>query len=168
MAGVVDPALDYRTAILPRIVLGVGLAAFFVPNSLVAYSRLPKEKNNKASSLTQLFRNLGGSVGIAMATTFLARRSQVHQAFLTPHVSAYDPWGSAALQSLTDRLASAGLGAVEAAQRAEALLSATVSRQAALLSYRDAFWLLTVVGLLCVPLAFFIKPGQGTPPKGAH
>ena len=168
MGMVVEPGLDYRTAILPRIVLGVGLATFFVPNSLLAYSRLPKEKNNKASSLTQLFRNLGGSVGIATVTTFLARRTQFHQAMLVPHVSSYDPGTNAAQANLVDRLSSAGLGAAEAASRAEAMLYRTVTHQAELLAYRDAFWLMGALALVVVPLALLIKPGIGVPPKGAH
>ena len=168
MGTVVEPGLDYRTAILPRIVLGVGLAAFFVPNSLVAYSRLPKEKNNKASSLTQLFRNLGGSFGIATATTFIARRTQFHQTMLVPHVSNYDSGTNAAFASLVERLASAGLGAAEAASRAEAMLYRAVTRQAELLAYRDAFWLMGALVLFGVPLVLLIKPGLGAPPKGEH
>jgi DHA2 family multidrug resistance protein len=146
----------------------VGLAAFFVPNSLVAYSQLPKEKNNKASSLTQLFRNLGGSFGIATATTFIARRTQFHQTMLIPHVSNYDSGTNAAFESLLDRLSSAGLGAAEAASRAEAMLYRAVTRQAELLAYRDAFWLMGALALVGVPLALLIKPGFGAPPKGAH
>ena len=168
MCYMIEPGLDYRSAVLPRIVLGVGLAGIFVPNSLIAYSRLPKEKNNKASSLTQLFRNLGGSFGIATVTTLLARRQQYHQTVLAPHVSAYDPWGMASLQASIDRLTSAGLGISEATSRAQAMLYASVSHQAALLSYQDAFWLLGGMALLCVPLIFFVRPGAAKPPEGAH
>jgi len=57
----------------------VGIATLFVPVSQLAYSNLPKHKNNKASSLTNLFRNQGGSFGIAFVTTVLARRTQYHQ-----------------------------------------------------------------------------------------
>jgi hypothetical protein len=55
---------------------GLGIATLFVPVSQLAYSNLPKHKNNKASNLTNLFRNQGGSFGIAFVTTLLAPRTK--------------------------------------------------------------------------------------------
>src|SRR6202521_5466257 len=72
-------ATDYRHEAWARALQGLGIATLFVPVSQLAYSNLPKNKNNKASSLTNLFRNQGGSFGIAFVTTLLTRRSQYHQ-----------------------------------------------------------------------------------------
>src|SRR5262249_53571048 len=65
-----DPGSDYRSYALARALQGVGLGFFFVPVSSLAYSYLPLNKNNKASSILNLFRNLGGSFGVAFVTTF--------------------------------------------------------------------------------------------------
>src|SRR5207237_59443 len=72
-------ATNYGKEAWARAVQGFGIAFLFVPTSQLAYSYLPKNKNNKASSLTNLFRNQGGSFGIAFVTTVLARRAQYHQ-----------------------------------------------------------------------------------------
>jgi len=69
---------DYGKEALARAVQGFGLAFLFVPTSQLAYSYLPKNTNNKASSMTNLFRNQGGSFGIAFVTTMIQRRSQFH------------------------------------------------------------------------------------------
>src|SRR5258705_9521105 len=83
----IDLGTDYKHVALLRALQGLGIAPLFVPVSQLAYSFLPKNKNNKASSLTNLFRNQGGSVGIAFVTTFLARRTQYHQSVLVAHAT---------------------------------------------------------------------------------
>ena len=74
--------VDIGTAIRARMVQSIGLAFLFVPLNTLAFSRLPKEKANSATGLINLARNIGGSAGIAMVTTELARRSQFHQQIL--------------------------------------------------------------------------------------
>src|SRR3979411_1661534 len=82
-------ATDYRHEAWARALQGLGIATLFVPVSQLAYSNLPKHKNNKASSLTNLFRNQGGSFGIAFVTTVLARRTQYHQSVLVAHATPF-------------------------------------------------------------------------------
>ena len=82
-----DLGTDYQHIALARALQGLGIAPLFVPVSQLAYSFLPKDKNNKASSLTNLFRNQGGSVGIAFVTTVLARRTQFHQSILAEYAN---------------------------------------------------------------------------------
>jgi DHA2 family multidrug resistance protein len=93
-----DLGADYNSFIVP-LIQGFGVAFLFIPVSNLAYSYLPKELNNKASSLTNLFRNLGSSFGIAFVTTMQARREQVHQNFLVEHLSVGDPTVMARLQA---------------------------------------------------------------------
>ncbi len=149
----------------PRLVLGVGLSFLFVPISSVAYSRLNKEKNNKASSLTNLFRNLGGSFGISFVTTMLARRGQYHQTVLAEHINNSDPTALGAFHHLVRTLEGAGLSAPAANLKAQALTAHALDTQVSILSFLDAFWLLGLVALIGIPLAFFVKP-TAAPVKG--
>src|SRR5258708_34686981 len=78
-------ATNYAREAGARALQGLGIAFLFVPVSQIAYSYLPKNKNNKASSLTNPSRNQGASFAIAFVTTMLARRAQDHQsALVTP------------------------------------------------------------------------------------
>src|SRR5215831_12968131 len=97
----IDLGTDYRHVALIRALQGLGIAPLFVPVSQLAYSFLPKNKNNKASSITNLFRNQGGSVGIAFVTTILARRTQYHQSVLVAHATPFDQPFLAASDKLT-------------------------------------------------------------------
>jgi len=152
-----DLTAGYNNFVIPRMVLGLGIAFLFVPLNLTAYSYLPPEKNNRASSLINLFRNLGGSFGVAFVATMLARRSQFHQSVLGAHVSAYDQAAGGTLRDITGKLMGAGVPASEALARAQALISATVQKQSALLAFLDVFWLLCLLSLAAIPLVLLIK-----------
>ncbi|HEV2320091.1 MAG TPA: DHA2 family efflux MFS transporter permease subunit, partial [Verrucomicrobiae bacterium] len=82
-----DPDVSFKKIAIARMFQGVGFAFLFVPIQTLAYSNLPEGKSNKASALINLMRNLGGSVGISVGTTLLARRSQVHQGYLASHTT---------------------------------------------------------------------------------
>jgi DHA2 family multidrug resistance protein len=148
---------------------GFGLGFLIVPISQVAYSYLPLEKNNKASSLTNLFRNEGGSFGITFANTMLAQRGQFHQSVLAQHLtpdnSIYRDW----LRHVTDEFMQAGYSAIEAAKRAEGQLYNILNQQASLLSYLDCFTGLIVAAGAGVALALIIKKfGPPGKPTEAH
>jgi MFS transporter, DHA2 family, multidrug resistance protein len=160
---------DYSSFVIPRMVLGLGFAFLFIPLNLTAYSYLPLEKNNRASSLINLFRNLGGSFGVAFVATMLARRSQFHQTVLGAHISAYDQAAGATVRSITGKLVAAGVPAGEALTRAQALIYATVQKQSALLAFLDVFWLLCLLALAAVPLVLLIKNiRRGAPASAGH
>src|SRR4029077_8870405 len=86
-----DLQIDFRTAVVARMIQAVGMAFLFVPINTAAYAFLPRDKNNAASGLMNLARNIGGSVGISLVTTMLARRAQHHQANLATHLSGSNP-----------------------------------------------------------------------------
>jgi DHA2 family multidrug resistance protein len=157
-----DLDVSFGQIVAPRLLLGVGLSFLFVPISSVAYSRLPKEKNNKASSLTNLFRNLGGSFGISFVTTMLARRGQFHQNVLSEHINNSDPIALDHLHQLVRTLESAGLSAQAATMKAQALTGQLLDQQVSILSFLDSFWLLGLVALVGVPLALFVKTGKAS------
>jgi DHA2 family multidrug resistance protein len=152
-----DLDVDFRTVALARIYQAAGLAFLFVPINTVAYSFLPREKNNAASGLMNLARNIGGSVGISVVTTMLARRTQFHQARMVDQLSSGNPKFQATLQGLAATFTAQGLDAASALQKAYAMVQANVIRQATMLAYIDNFWLLGVVIGCLVPTVFLIK-----------
>ena len=158
---------DYRREALARAIQGFGLAFLFIPISQLAYSNLPANKNNKASSLTNLFRNLGGSVGIAFVTTLLEQRSQYHQSVLVTHVTVGDPGLQAAFARISDRLVAAGYSTADAVLRASAVVAGTLRQQATLLGALDCFWILGALAMLGPVLALGIRAFDQTGGKGA-
>jgi DHA2 family multidrug resistance protein len=157
---------DYWVFARARMLQGFGLGFLIVPITQVAYSYLPPQKNNKASSLTNLFRNEGGSFGITFANTVLAQRGQFHQSILAQHLnpdnSIYRDW----LQHVTSAFMHAGYTAIEATNRAEAQLYSALVQQASLLSYFDCFVGLLVPAFAGLILALVIK-NFGPPEKPA-
>ena len=161
-------ATNYARESWARALQGLGLAFVFVPASQLAYSYLPKEKNNKASSLTNLFRNQGGSFGIAFVTTLLARRAQYHQSVLVTHVTNYDPTLSATLSGIGDRFVQQGYTAADASVRALAQVYAIVQQQAAMGAFLDCFWILGLVAFIGPVLAFFTRKFKQAGSSAAH
>ncbi|HTS47975.1 MAG TPA: DHA2 family efflux MFS transporter permease subunit, partial [Bryobacteraceae bacterium] len=101
-------ATDYRHYVLARAFQGFGYGFFFVPISVISYSQLRPDQNNRASSLTNFFRNWGGSFGIALITTVAERRQQFHQTNLGSAISATSQQFTARAQALADYLVSKG------------------------------------------------------------
>src|SRR5258708_38183709 len=129
--GSLDPGTDYKTYALARALQGVGLGFFFVPVSSLAYSYLPMNKNNKASSITNLFRNLGGSFGVAFMTTMLERRTQFHHSVLVQHLTPDNPIFTQKLETITQYLTGAGSSAADASEKAYGMVSGLANQQAA-------------------------------------
>src|SRR3984893_3308359 len=149
--------VDFRTVVFARIIQAAGLAFLFVPINTAAYAFLPKEKNNAASGLMNLARNIGGSVGISIVTTMLDRRSQYHLNRMSSHLSPANPQVQSMLQGTARALEIRGFSASDAMHKAYALLQGNVFRQAGMLAYIDNFWLLGVAILAMVPLVFLMK-----------
>ena len=163
-----DLSADYRHVAVTRAIQGLGIAPLFVPVSQLAYSYLPKNKNNKASSLTNLFRNQGGSFGIAFVTTVLARRTQYHQSVLVGHATPFDRTYREKLAALSQRYVSGGFSGPDAALHAKAQLGHIIQQQASILGFLDCFWLLGCVCLIGAPLVFFTRKFRTAKAGGGH
>jgi DHA2 family multidrug resistance protein len=159
MAGF-DLNIDFRTVATARVFQAAGMAFLFVPINTAAYAFLPREKNNAASGLMNLARNIGGSVGISLVTTMLDRRTQVHLNDLSRNLSAANPAFRSMLRGATQTMQAHGANGAFATQQAYALIAGTVQRQATMLAYLDDFRLLGVAILLMIPLVFLIKKGR--------
>jgi MFS transporter, DHA2 family, multidrug resistance protein len=155
-------ATDYRHEALARGLQGLGIATLFVPVSQLAYSNIDKNKNNKASSLTNLFRNQGGSFGIAFVTTMATRRTQYHQSVLVAHATPFDERYQRFLANLTDYFSIHGLTRPDAVVHAQAQAFAQIQRQAAFLGYLDCFTALGWFVMMAVPLVFLIQKFKST------
>jgi DHA2 family multidrug resistance protein len=149
--------VDFHTAMMARIVQSAGLAFLFVPINTLAFAFVPKEKTNYATGIINLARNIGGSCGIAMVSTMLARRAQFHQQNLVSHLTPMDPAYNDTLQGMANMLASKGADAVQAMQQALGIVYGMVGRQAMMKSFIDNFWLLGITFVAVIPLIFFMK-----------
>jgi len=152
-----DLDIDFATVAWARTYQSLGLAFLFIPINTVAYLGVPPDKSDNASSIINMMRNLGGSVGIALVTTFLARREQFHQDVLVTHVT---PWSSAygaTIRTMEAPFLAIGQSTADALQHAQAMLYASVQSQAMMLSFIDCFGALGALFLVLVPLAFLMK-----------
>lgn len=155
-----DTYIDFRYAVMARCFQAAGLAFLFVPINTAAYALVPPTKNNAASGLINLARNVGGSVGISLVTTILARRSQYHHARLAEHATPLNPAFNRAVRSATHVFAAHPGGGGNGPY---ALLMRILQRQADTQSYVDCFWLLGITFGIMVPLVFLMKkmkPGR--------
>jgi MFS transporter, DHA2 family, multidrug resistance protein len=158
-----DAEMDFRYAVVARCIQAAGLALLFVPINTAAYAFVPRNKNNAASGLVNLARNIGGSVGISLVTTILARRAQFHQARLSESGSALNPIFNQHLNSAARVVGPHADGAVP-----YALLMRQISQQANTLSYIDCFYILAVAFALMIPLAFIMKKTRPGRAAAAH
>ena len=144
----------------PQFVQGVGLGMLFVPLATVSMDRIPRESMGNATSLFNLMRNIGGSFGIALIQTLLARDRQGHTNTLVAHINPYDPAAQQMFQSLRSAFVSRGADAMTAASRAYGAMWGMVQRQAAIEAFLDAFMLLALVFLAMMPLLLLMKKPQ--------
>jgi DHA2 family multidrug resistance protein len=159
-----DLGVDFHTVTMARVYQALGLAFLFVPINTAAYSGLPREKNNAASGLMNLARNIGGSVGISFVTTGLARRAQVHQVQLVEKLNAANPQFQAVLRGIEGTFsgggAGPGTGGGSAQQHAYAMMQANVIQQSTMLAYIDNFWVLGIAIACLIPCVFLIRKAK--------
>jgi MFS transporter, DHA2 family, multidrug resistance protein len=155
-----DLQIDFKAVALARVLQAAGMAFLFVPINTAAYAFLPRDKNNAASGLMNLARNIGGSVGISFVTTMLDRRSQAHLNYLSHNLSPTNPALRSVIQGAIQAMRMHGASAAAASRQAYALLETTVQRQATILSYIDNFQILGFSILALIPLVFLVKKGK--------
>ena len=161
----VDLLMSFRSATFLRVWQYIPVAFLFVPLTLAGYVGLAPEKTNAAAGLMNFMRNMGQSVGTSAVTTLIARRSQYHQSVLSGFTSSGR--FHAAITALAMRFTHAGLSAHAAQQQAVGRLYALVQAQAAILSYVDVYWLLSMGSAISVFVALFLLGREMKPGKGA-
>ncbi|HEV2272745.1 MAG TPA: DHA2 family efflux MFS transporter permease subunit [Acidobacteriaceae bacterium] len=156
-----DLNVSFGTIVGMRVYQVLGLSFIFIPISTLNYVGVPQGKNNQISSFSNFARNFGGSSGTALLTTFLTRTQQTHQSSLAANIVpgsfAYENY----LAQTKSALMAAGQGATQASAAALGHAYQQMLRQSAMLSYQNAFWVLSVTVAVLVPWPFVMR----RPPK---
>ena len=150
-------ATDYGHYALARALQGLGYAFFFVPLSVLSYSQLRPDQNNKASSLTNFFRNWGGSFGIAFVTTMSERRQNFHQVRVGSNLTPSSPFLQQAVQQTAAYLQSHGFSHADALNAAYARYYDQLGAQTRLLAFMDCFHIIGLITLIAAPLVLLTK-----------
>jgi DHA2 family multidrug resistance protein len=141
-----DTQVDFHHLAWLRAVQCIGLPLFFIPLNTIAYRNLPPGKNNNASAMMNLMRNLGGGIGISVATTMLIRRAQLHQNRLASNATRYSPPFVHYMNSLggfsTKNLAG---------------YYASIQLQAAMLAFLDVFKTMAIGCLIVIAMVLMLK-----------
>ena len=167
--GRVSLSIGPFTLLIPIIVTGFALSFVFVPLATLTVSTISNREMGNATGLFNMVRNIGGSIGIAVATTAIIRRSDLHQARLSAGLSP----SSAVLQQKSAQMASYlghYIGPAGARPGSFSVLYDLMQQQAALLAYVDVFRWTAILGLVCAVCTWFFKkpPRRAVPPSGAH
>lgn len=156
--------LSFADAAVARLYQAAALPFLFIPISAIAYAGLPQNKTAQASSLLNVARNLGGTIGISASQTLLASYRQVRQSTtvegLNPNNPAYNDWIGQASQAL-------GTPPGDTVTTL-ALLYRQAQQQISMLAFLDVFRTLMVVILCIAPMVFLMRPSKGDGGGVAH
>ncbi len=158
-----DLTAGYWDIFWPQFIQGFSLAMLFVPLTTSTMDPIPREQTGNATSLYNFMRNIGGSIGIALSTTMLARAQQSSFNVLGRNVTPYDPAAAGLLEQLQRGFIARGSDAATALEQAYAALGGTVQRQAAMLSFIHVFQVLGMIFIATLPLLLMMR----RPRKGA-
>ncbi|MBD0279219.1 MAG: MFS transporter, partial [Flavisolibacter sp.] len=143
------------------IVRGLGMGLLFIPITTLSLSSLKGQQIGQGASFTGMMRQLGGSFGVAAITTYLARKNMVHRSDLVSHLNINDPDVQSRVQGLQHMFMSKGMTPDVALNSAYKALEYTVMKQATVLSYMDAFLILGLLFLFCIPFVLLVKGKRG-------
>ncbi len=142
------------------VVSGAALGMVFVPLSTTALGYLPPAEIGNASGLYNLMRNVGGSIGISLVNTILARHEQLHR---TELVKNLNPYSLSFQNQLNGLVATVGqhFSNFDATRKAYGILQNTLEFQATLWSYIDDFRYMALACFLCIPVVMMLRKAVG-------
>jgi MFS transporter, DHA2 family, multidrug resistance protein len=149
--------LDFRHAVLGRMMQAFGLAFLFIPINVSAFSYVPRELTNMGTGIINLARNIGASVGLATVTTLLERRTQAHQARLMDHVNSMNPALNHMVNGTAGTLMTHGASSTQATAQAHGMILNLVQRQATMMAFLDNFKLLGIIFFAVIPIMVMMK-----------
>jgi DHA2 family multidrug resistance protein len=150
----------------PLILRGLGLGVVFVPLTTLTLAGLDLKEIPQATGVSNFFRQLGASLGIALMATLLVHYTQESRAVLATHVSWYDVATRLRLDQLAHAFVARGADALTAQSRALAVVQGQVLQQVSVLAFSRLYLLSGLVLVLSMPLLLLLeKPrvGAGRP-----
>jgi DHA2 family multidrug resistance protein len=141
----------------PQFWQGMSLGLTFVPLTTLSYDRIPKHQLGNATAIWNLLRNIGGSIGISLCTTLIARRSQVNTSILGAHIHPLDATGAHLIDGARGLFMSQGFDYSDATNKAYAALFGMVQQQAWMLSFIGVARLFGIFFLIVSPLVLFMR-----------
>jgi len=141
----------------PQLLQGSSMGLLFVPLTTITNDPIPREQMGNATSLFNLMRNIGASIGIASVVTMNARQLQRHISDLGAHVSIYNSNAQAMLEQARNGFMARGMDMATATKQAHAAVFGMVQQQASMMAFNDVFFLLAIMFLLCLPLILIMK-----------
>jgi DHA2 family multidrug resistance protein len=142
------------------IVRGIGLGLLFVPITTLALSTLKGREIGEGAAFTGMMRQLGGSFGVAVITTYLARQNMVHRNDLVSKLDINNPSVMQRVEGLQQSFMAKGMSPDVALKSGYKILDYTVTKQAQVMSYMDVFLYLGLMFLICVPFVLWTKSGK--------
>jgi len=141
----------------PLILRGIGLGLLFVPITTLSLSTLKGKEIGEGAAFTGMMRQLGGSFGIAIITTFIARFNQVHRVNLVSHLDKTNFAVQQRVLQLQQGFMNKGFSTNESLNRAYQVMDYGVMKQSSVLTFVDIFYYLGILFLLCIPFVLLIK-----------
>lgn len=146
----------------PLVVRGLALSMLFVPITTLAVQDLRGPEIGQGTGMNTMMRQLGGSFGIALITTFVDRRAAYHRSLLVEQANLYNNNFLDRVKGMIHGFISSGNSGEQATHMAYGAVQGTIMRQSLLMSYTDVFWIVGVFFLVLIPLLLFqkFKPRQ--------
>ena len=152
--------------ILATLIQGIGFSCLFIPLAAAALAHMPKHRLADAAGLNSLFRQLGGSIGLAVFATLLTRSGTIAHSSLLAHVTEVRPEVTGRLAQITAGLGARGLDHASAQAGALKALSGMVFGQSMTLAFERTFFLAGIVFLMVLPLLYFLRITRSQKPSG--
>ncbi len=168
MMGHFSPQSNSYDTGMGLLIRGFGMGFLFIPITAAALADLKVRDIPQGSALTGLARQLGGSFGIAIGSTYVTRMFAQHRSNLVAHVYPGNPIFEERMQGLTANFVGRGFGPAEAQGAAMRIIDGAVSGQAYIMAINNAYIMIAVVFLITFPCVFLFKKSKGAPVAAAH
>ena len=158
---ILTPDTDSDNFFWMLIVRGIALGMLFIPITALSLSTLKGQQIGQGAAFTGMMRQLGGSFGVALITTFMSRQNVVHRSSLVSKLDINNPAVQQRIQGMQHNFMNKGMASDVALKSSYSAMDHIVTKQAAVLSYMDVFFYLGVMFLICVPFVLMVKGNKG-------
>jgi DHA2 family multidrug resistance protein len=162
------PQSGFRDFDIPHLFRGMTNGLILTPIAVLSLSGLKGNDIAQSAGLTNMIRQLGGAFGVAIMTIFLSERNPLHRIDLIGHISEYNPLAQERASMITQQLINKGMAADDAGKAVTKVLDIVVNKQAAVLSFNEAFFFAGLIFVAAMPLIFMIKSPKGPANISAH